>query len=218
MNRASQPLQGASRPWRLTLVMSFVVVLHVAGVWWWMASQVGSGQGTWSSEHGGAFRVRSTVLQESLPSTTTDYETPRHSVDVAPHQTVQADLPLPPAPSLAAAAPAPITGADPVWVSPIPSDYLSDEQVDVFPRPKDEWVLDWTQVPLSHAPWRVTVRMWVSAAGFVDHVETLDAQPSAEWVSKFLAPLARTEMEPATLAGQPVPVTYVVQLAPDQLQ
>jgi hypothetical protein len=108
-------------------------------------------------------------------------------------------------------------GSARLW-TPIPSDYLSDEQVDVFPRPKEEWMLDWPQVPLTHEAWRVTVRVWVSAAGFVDHVETLDAQPSAEWVSKFLAPLARTEMEPATLAGQPVPVTYVVQLAPDQLQ
>ena len=74
------------------------------------------------------------------------------------------------------------------------------------------------QVPLTREAWRVTVRMWVSASGLVDHVETLDAQPAEPWVTKLLAPLVQTEMEPATLAGQPVPVTYVVQLAPEQLQ
>ena len=203
--------------WRLALVMSCVVVLHAAGVWWWTASRGGSGQAGWSSSHGLPFRVRATVLQEVavVPMVPDAIQAPPvESRQAEPDQAVALlQTALTAAPSAAAK----VVGSNPVW-SPIPSDYLSDEQVDVFPRPKDEWMLDWPQVPLTRGAWRATVRMWVSATGLVDHVETLDAQPPEAWVARLLAPLATTEMEPATLAGQPVPVTYVVQLAPDQLQ
>lgn len=196
----------------LLAVIVLVMAVHVVGLLWWTQAQAVAGQGVWAASHSQPFRVRATVLQETMMPAVSDANVPDPALvrDAEP-QNLPAETPLDDGQAVAHA------GVEHLWV-PSPSDYLSDEQVDVFPRPKDEWVLDWTQVPLTQAPWRVTVRMWVSVAGFVDHVETLDAQPAEAWVAKLLAPLARTEMEPATLAGQPVPVTYVVQLAPDQLQ
>lgn len=198
------------------MVMLLVIALHGAGVLWWARAQEGAGQGVWAASHSQPFRVRATVMQETMMMPMGDAEIPAPAPALAPVRQAESPKPSAQATSDDGGALAQV-GAERPW-APIPSDYLSDEQVDEFPRPKDEWMLDWPQVPLTHDAWRVTVRMWVSAAGFVDHIETLDAQPSADWVSKFLAPLAKTELEPATLAGQPVPVTYVVQLAPDQLQ
>lgn len=198
----------------LLAVMLLVIALHATGVLWWTQAQAVSGRGVWAASHSQPFRVRATVMQETMVMPVGDASVTAPSplvVRDAESQKPSAQAASDDGGTLAQ------VGSERLW-APIPSDYFSDEQVDVISRPKDEWMLDWPQVPLTHEAWRVTVRMWVSAAGFVDHVETLDAQPSAEWVSKFLAPLARTEMEPATLAGQPVPVTYVVQLAPDQLQ
>lgn len=206
--------QEAKQRWRLAMVMSSVVALHAIGVWGWMASQSGVGQGAWSSARSAHFRVRATVLQEVFATQARDGE--HQTFDAPVRQTAQVDKPLTQANGVLDAAVASMAGADTLW-SPIPSDYLSDEQVDASPRPKDDWMLDWSQVPQTREAWRVTVRMWVSATGLVDHVETLDTQPAEAWVVKLLAPLAKTEMEPATLAGQPVPVTYVVQLAPEQL-
>lgn len=201
-----------AKPSPLLTVIVLVMAVHVVGLLWWTQAQVVAGQDIWSTSQPQPFRVRATVLQETMMPAVSDANVPDPALvrEAAP-QNLSAETPLDDGQAMAHA------GVEHLWV-PSPSDYLSDEQVDVLPRPKDEWMLDWPQVPLTREAWRVTVRMWVSAAGFVDHVETLDAQPSAEWVSKFLAALARTEMEPATLAGQPVPVTYVVQLAPEQLQ
>ncbi len=78
--------------------------------------------------------------------------------------------------------------------------------------------MDWQAAPVGAMGWVMTVRLWVSALGDIDHVEVLDAKPAGDWAARMVALLPRTPMLPATLAGQGVPVTYVVSLAPDMAQ
>lgn len=218
--------------WPLVLVSIGVLAAHLMGLMWWLGVPLVAGQAVWSwvgptakpstqssdrqPRQLSATPVRVTVVSAlSLASPRQPPVPPvplKPSRDQAPSP-AQTALPHPVEPSPTAA---PQPGTEQAW-APSPSAYLAAEQVDVFPRPVDEWQLDWTQVPRRQPGWQVTVRLWVSAAGLIDHVVVLDASPPGAWAGRLLAGLPRTVMRPGMLAGQPVPVTYVVLLAPDQL-
>lgn len=208
--------------WRVVSVLAGVLVcvlaVHLAVLVWWQQARSVSGDGVWTASAAHPFRVRATVLQEVVPQAPKTAMGEAREVAPIPLRST-ADLIRETSAPLAApaqlGAPAP-SGQKQPWV-PLPSDYLAVEQVDAFPHPQDDWQLDWSQVPMTQTAWRITLRIWVSAAGQIDHVEILDAEPQGDWVSRLLGPLARTDLVPAQLAGQAVPVTYVVQLAPDQL-
>lgn len=201
-------------PWRLLVVLGGVLALHVLGLIWWQQARSVSGDGAWHVNSSRPFRVKATVLKQTV-LTPNQPEAKRIPQRPATDQGREAETALPP--QLAQpAAPAPAGNKRP-W-APLPSDYLAVEQVDAFPHPQDDWQLDWSQVPITQTAWRITVRLWVSANGQIDHLELLDSEPHADWVNRLLAPLPRTPMAPAQLAGQAVPVSYVVQMAPDQLQ
>lgn len=198
--------------WRVLAVLGGVLALHVGGLALWQQARSVSGEGGWQSASSRPFRVRATVLQETVP------ELSKPDIAPIPQRPAaglvnEARAPSTEPAQLAAPAPA---GEKRPW-APLPSDYLTVEQVDAFPHPEDDWFLDRSQVPLTQAAWLITLRIWVSAAGRIDHVDMLDSDPHADWVNRLLAPLAQTAMVPAQLAGQAVPLTYVVQLAPDQL-
>ncbi len=201
------------RPSRRVLsVLAGVLALHFVVLLWWQQTRLVSGEGAWHASASHPFRVRATVLQEALPAL--------RKPEVAP-------IPLRPTAGLVRDDRAPVAVPDQLMApssagekrpwAPLPSDYLTVEQVDAFPHPEDDWILDRSQVPLTQGAWLVTLRIWVSAAGRIDHVDMLDSDPHADWVNQLLTPLAQTPMVPAQLAGQAVPLTYVVQLAPDQL-
>ncbi|MDE2594913.1 MAG: hypothetical protein KGL57_11815 [Burkholderiales bacterium] len=198
--------------WRLLAVLAAVLAIHL-GVWvWWLQAQSVSGEGAWQVSSSRPFRVRATVVKDALPVS--------RKPEIAPIPLRSTPTPAPgtQVPSMVSTLPMALAAAGEKrpW-APLPSDYLAAEQVDAFPHPQDDWRLDWSQVPATQVGWRVTARLWVSATGQVDHVDMLDSEPHADWINLLLAPLAQTPMVSAQLAGQAVPVTYVVQLAPDQL-
>jgi hypothetical protein len=196
---------------RLMVVLASVLALHVGLLVWVLQPSSVSGQGAWQARPSTGFRVRATVLQEVALASSSDKLA--FQPVVQPEASTVAESP--PNPTLAPSIEK--SGELRNW-TPMPSEYLAVEQVDTYPRPKDEWQLDWKQVQSNLEAWHITVRMWVSAAGQIDHVELMDAQPSGDWGIRLVEPLVHTDMVPGSLAGQPVPVTYVVQLAPDQLQ
>ena len=218
---------------RFVWLLAAVAGVHLLGLGWWLqrASAV-SGDGGWRPVS--AFRVRATVLQEV--STLPQIGLPGETVGAAPtvprpvrllrfrsstRLSTRLSKPLiEPHPESQGERAMPMmsrAGDRTLWW-PSPTEYLSDEQVDALPYPKEDWQLAWGQVPATPGAWRVTLRLWVSSQGHIDHVETLEAEPSTAWVVALFESVQQTAMVPATLAGQPVPVTYVVQLAPDQLQ
>lgn len=198
-------------PWLLICVACGVAAVHLLLLTRGALPASVTGQGAWRVAGSQAVRVRTTV-QAAVPSHT--------GAQPAPYPVREAAQTPPPA---AAAVPPMRLDALPkmgeaLLSKPSPAHYLSLEQVDAAPRLADgEWQLDFRLVPPGKA-WVVRVQLWVAASGQIDHVETLDAQPNEPWVKQMLAPLMRTEVLPGMLAGQPVPVTYVVQMAPDQLQ
>lgn len=209
----------------LVAVVLAVLVLHAWLLNWWITPQATQDVSAYPAAP--TFRVRATVLkaepQPAVPPSqseviaVTDEPGPR-----TPLATPAQALPeVPSSPSdrpleVAAISQAPVA-SEPVW-RPIPSHYFSDEQVEVLPIPKEDWVLDWPSAPTGAMGWVMTVRLWVSALGHIDHVDVLDAKPSGDWATRMAVPLSRTPMLPGTLAGQAVPVTYVVSLAPDMAQ
>ena len=198
--------------WRLLAVLAGVLAIHLSVLVWWQQARSVSGEEGWQAPSSRPFRVRATVLQKTLPALRQPVVAPIPQRPTA-GLVREPQSPLTELAQLKAPAPA---GEKRPW-APLPSDYLTVEQVDVFPHPQDDWLLDRSQVPVTQAAWLVTLRIWVSADGRIDHVDMLDSDPHADWINLLLAPLAQTPMVPAQLAGQAVPLTYVVQLAPDQL-
>lgn len=209
----------------LVAVVLAVLVLHAWLLNWWLTQQATQDVSAYPAAP--AFRVRATLLkaepQPPVPPSqseviaVTDEPGPRTPL-ATPAQALPEVAP-PPSDRLvavAASSQAPVA-SEPVW-RPIPSHYFSDEQVDTLPIPKEDWLLDWQAAPTGAMGWVMTVRLWVSALGDIDHVEVLDAKPAGDWNARMVIPFARTPMFPATLAGQAVPVTYVVSLAPDMAQ
>jgi len=216
---------------RKGLIWLLVAVAGAHGLalaWWWQRPTRVSGEGAWHASS--AFRVRATVLQEvSRPPQRgwggeAAHATPRpDSAPVRP----PIDQGVPPLSREPGADAQPVpnvsepslprAGERTLWL-PSPAEYLSDEQVDTLPYPQDDWQLAWSQLPPTGGAWRVTLRLWVSPQGHIDHVEVLEIEPNLAWLSALFERVHQTAMVPATLAGQAVPVTYVVQLAPDQLQ
>lgn len=193
--------------WRVIGLLVGVLALHLLALHGWLTPQTVAGQGAWRVQPSSPrLKVRVTLATASLaPVAAVEHRVPTRPGAAADLVTVSAQ----------SGQPLPKIGQDKLW-SPSPSDYLSIEQVDAYPRPVTDWDLNLAQVPTAQA-WLVTVRLWVSAAGQIDHVDVLDAHPQGPWISSLLAPLTHTEVVPAMLAGQAVPVTFVVQLAPDQL-
>lgn len=199
----------------------------LALAWWWQRPARVSGDGVWHASS--AFRVRATVLQEVVraPQPGLGGESVRATprTDAAPVRSEseqgatlssQPGSEAQPAPGVAESS-SPRVGERTLWL-PSPAEYLSDEQVDTLPYPQDDWQLAWNQLPPTAGAWRVTLRLWVSPQGHIDHVEALEIEPNLAWLLALFERVHQTVMVPATLAGQAVPVTYVVQLAPDQLQ
>lgn len=193
--------------WRWSLLIGGVAALHLVLLNWGLPSPNVQGDEAWrvaSSSRSAALRpIRATVLHPKP-------QAPSHEEDVP--EPTRSDRP-PAAASLSR----PREGHR-QWGPPSPAHYFSVEQVDQYAHPQQDWVLQLASVPIEVSNWRVTLQIWVSAEGRIDHVEKLEAYPDAPWVDAYLAPLKQTPMVPAQLAGQAVPVTMVVQLAPDQLQ
>ena len=197
--------------WRLLAVVVVVLAIHTGLLAWWQQARSVSGAGHWQLAASTPLRLRTTVLQPAKPRVAAD------ALPLPQRPAAEGSEPDQPASTGSVPIALPPAGENRPW-APLPSDYLAVEQVDAFPHPQDDWQLDWAQIPNTSVAWRITVRLWVSAAGQIDHVELLDAEPHTDWIPALLKPLARTPMAPAQLAGQAVPVTYVVQMAPDQLQ
>ena len=186
-------------PMPLLVALAVAGGLHL-GFWWWLRSPpVVQGHGDWSP-----LKVRvSTVVSDQAPM----QEPPKPVLEPTVGPSEQKPEPAPsdePKPGVAQTE------------APSPTRYMTLQQVDQYPRP----VTGWTVPPPQFMPpqgWRAIVQLWVAADGHIDHVALLKAEPAGEWAEGLLPYLVRTEMIPASLAGINVPVTFVVQIAPDQV-
>ncbi|MFN4265019.1 MAG: hypothetical protein ACK4F8_04660 [Aquabacterium sp.] len=217
-------MRGPSKKPLAALVLA-VLLIHVLLISWWHTQR--SNQDIQTQPSPFALRVRATVMKAAAaPEVSSPSMDARSTPDAAEwHASLESAAPIPTQAenqqsdhpvAVAASHQAPVA-SEPLW-RPIPSHYFSDEQVDTLPIPKEDWLLDWQAAPTGAMGWVMTLRLWVSALGDIDHVEVLDAKPAGDWGARMVISFARTPMFPATLAGQAVPVTYVVSLAPDMAQ
>lgn len=110
----------------------------------------------------------------------------------------------------------------PAWLK---AHHWPAEALDRSPQPELGWFLDENALAaLPHA--RLTVRLWVSASGQIEHVALLEAEPATAgaspsdarapaWALRALQPLRLTPMRPGEQGGRPVPATLVVELSSD---
>lgn len=102
----------------------------------------------------------------------------------------------------------------PAWLA---NRYLDADQVERSPRPVHGWFLD-EEALLGVGRTHVLIKLWVSAAGRIDHAEVLQADPPGDWVGQALRTLPGTPMEPATQGGRPVAAVTVVELQTENEQ
>ncbi|HET8869442.1 MAG TPA: hypothetical protein VFM48_03270 [Aquabacterium sp.] len=205
------------RAWRWGLLIGGVLAVHLVLLSWGLPTAVGDQDRPWQVSSMPVPRIHATVVHR-YPARRSPSAVPSDAPQIPP-STVMASASVDAEAQSEkdeGAAQAGQGGRRP-W-SPSPAHYLSIEQVDQYPRPLSDWLVQASSVPVGIPAWRVTLQVWVSPEGKIDHVEKLESQPDEPWVDAFLAPLKQTPMVPAQLAGLPVPVTMVVQLAPDQLQ
>ncbi|MDE1997457.1 MAG: hypothetical protein KGI52_00875 [Burkholderiales bacterium] len=204
--------------WRWGLLIGGVVALHLVLLNWGVPSSDVQGDEAWRVASPSSVRPIRAIVLHTDPQRTLHTEAPARPPVAERSDRSAGDDP----------ADADQATAEPAldrqreghrhWGPPSPAHYLSVEQVDQYPHPQQDWVLHPASIPIQVSNWRVTLQIWVSADGRIDHVEKLEARPDEPWMDAYLAPLRQTTMVPAQLAGQAVPVTMVVQLAPDQLQ
>lgn len=95
--------------------------------------------------------------------------------------------------------------------APSPAHYFVVDEVDTLPIVPDQ--LDYGEIEIRE--WRLTLRLWISSEGRVDHAEVFEATPSGPWVTKVLGALTSSTLSPAKLAGEAVPVQIDIQLGPE---
>lgn len=91
-------------------------------------------------------------------------------------------------------------------------DYVPAEALSNSPRPEPGWVLD-EDALASVRQARLTMRVWVSAAGRVDRVVLLSAEPPGDWAERAVQRLPDTLMSPGFKDGHAVASTLVVEIA-----
>ena len=118
-------------------------------------------------------------------------------------QARQPASPVPVAPTLPQAEPAPSTVSTTLW--------LDANLADQAPTPVDnEWRL--TEMPWPPAYPAVEVRVWITAAGRIERFEPQGDAANDPAMQQLFAPFAETPMRPAYFGSVPVPSVMRIQI------
>ncbi len=118
-------------------------------------------------------------------------------------QARQPASPVPVAPTLPQAEPAPSTVSTTLW--------LDANLADQAPTPVDnEWRL--TEMPWPPAYPAVEVRVWITADGRIERFELQDDAANDPAMQQLFAPFAETPMRPAYFGSVPVPSVMRIQI------
>jgi len=105
----------------------------------------------------------------------------------------------------------PVVEKDPGWN---PLNYRTSQEVDSRAVPVMDWLINRESTPRKSLA-TVIVTVWVSAAGDIDHFQIEAQEPEGDWTLAALSSLQATAMNPATLAGEPVPSTMTLEISLD---
>lgn len=90
--------------------------------------------------------------------------------------------------------------------------YRSTNELDTRAVPITDWNIDISQAP-DEISFVLVFTVWISETGSIDLIEYPNSDDEAPWLNAVRAHLANTEMQPATLEGQPVPSTMIVEIS-----
>lgn len=89
--------------------------------------------------------------------------------------------------------------------------YRSSPELDTRAAPTIDWIVNHQTQPKEGISVLV-VTVWISASGVIDHFQLEQQHPSGDWAMSVLASFQNTVMEPATVAGIPVPSTMTIEI------